>query len=61
MENFILKVDNGRQCTICFHLEQWLASDFKNAQWGLNIDSKFFKTKIGAVNYALKAMTTRGL
>lgn len=54
--NLALKGAYGRQCRIDFHLEQWLASEFRNGQWGLNIDAKFFKTKRGAVNYALRMM-----
>lgn len=53
---FYIKMQNGRQCTIECDGELWLAYGFKNGQWGLNIDAKFFKTKQGAINYALNSM-----
>lgn len=41
----------GREFTVDWHLNQWLACDFHNGQWGLNIDAKFFKHKSSAIRY----------
>ena len=46
----IIKYES-RQFTIDFHLGLWLACGFKNGQWGLNIEPKFFKHKSSAVRY----------
>lgn len=52
-----IKLLNGSSFKVDYHLDKYLAIDFKNAQRGLDIDAKFFKTLSGAINYGIRQCT----